>query len=802
MSGGRFDFDDGGSYCGGWEEGKAHGYGCCTGPKGKGEFSGAWHFGFEMLGVYMWPSGSTYEGQWENGRRNGLGIESKGRWVYKGEWAQAYKGRYGVRQSLNSGAKYEGTWSSGLQDGYGQETYADGGTYQGQWVGGMRHGYGIRNSVPYNVAAIIRPNLRSSLTSLRSDHENPNGSIDSGDNFGHRGGFVLNVEPTPEPVHKGILQRTGSLRRTLMQGLRLRKSDRRSRSTATSQTSQTSSRSHSSSGRPRSLPHQDSLRSTTSTLSSGSAPSSLYGDDVSYLNEEPEGDLTEAYMGEWKQDKRAGYGISQRSDGLRYEGEWQNNRKHGYGVTTYMDGAREEGKWKNNQLVASGKKKLFPLRSAKISDRVARAVDLANQAAELARQKADIAISRASHAKDKSQMADVVAIQAREEATRAKIYSKELSPSPAGSGSELDLKLERKKSFFNRFDRRHKLRGTVTRSPVGNQLQVPDALHGSSENNNQDYYESLRHNSYRHPHESGISSAADMSPSGSPMMLRRQMDKSYTVETMMDPKSRDYHHHHERRRIPDRLALDASPKVSQSHGYHYNDQSNKADYDDRYYSDTADDQHRDMMHSRYGRHDRSSAELTPDSGVSTLSESERKSYRKEFSEHGKLQRRSTLQRQQKFEQENSHSNSHTHSSDGARVTIQEPNGSDSEMNGIDDFPPLDDEEETTEKKKKKIKTKFKYAEITLKSDKPPGHYRSLTGRFIDGCGITYIPKGDEGDDECRDPDLDPEGVMVVRGKNVEWSASGKMVALVLFLNVGFTVLFSQLFTQIQEMPDF
>ena len=39
-------------------------------------------------------------------------------------------------------------------------------------------------------------------------------------------------------------------------------------------------------------------------------------------------------MGEWKNDKRAGYGISERSDGLKYEGEWFNNKKYGYGVTT------------------------------------------------------------------------------------------------------------------------------------------------------------------------------------------------------------------------------------------------------------------------------------------------------------------------------------------------------------------------------------------------------------------------------------------------------------------------------------
>ena len=55
LNGGRFDFDDGGTYCGGWEDGKAHGHGVCTGPKGQGEYAGSWHYGFEVSGVYTWP---------------------------------------------------------------------------------------------------------------------------------------------------------------------------------------------------------------------------------------------------------------------------------------------------------------------------------------------------------------------------------------------------------------------------------------------------------------------------------------------------------------------------------------------------------------------------------------------------------------------------------------------------------------------------------------------------------------------------------------------------------------------------
>ena len=36
----------------------------------------------------------------------------------------------------------------------------------------------------------------------------------------------------------------------------------------------------------------------------------------------PLDDLIETYMGEWRFDKRCGYGISQRSDGFSYTGEW------------------------------------------------------------------------------------------------------------------------------------------------------------------------------------------------------------------------------------------------------------------------------------------------------------------------------------------------------------------------------------------------------------------------------------------------------------------------------------------------
>uniref|UniRef100_A0A2K5HW74 Junctophilin n=1 Tax=Colobus angolensis palliatus TaxID=336983 RepID=A0A2K5HW74_COLAP len=292
MSGGRFDFDDGGAYCGGWEGGKAHGHGLCTGPKGQGEYSGSWNFGFEVAGVYTWPSGNTFEGYWSQGKRHGLGIETKGRWLYKGEWTHGFKGRYGIRQSSSSGAKYEGTWNNGLQDGYGTETYADGDA--------------------------------ASTASLGEAAE----------------------------------------------------------------------------GADEAAPFEADIDATT----------------------------TETYMGEWKNDKRSGFGVSERSSGLRYEGEWLDNLRHGYGCTTLPDGHREEGKYRHNVLVKGTKRRMLQLKSNKVRQKVEHSVEGAQRAAAIARQKAEIAASRTSHAKAKAEAAEQAALAANQESNIARTLARELAP--------------------------------------------------------------------------------------------------------------------------------------------------------------------------------------------------------------------------------------------------------------------------------------------------------------------------------------------------------------------------------------
>ncbi|XP_043945927.1 junctophilin-2-like [Protopterus annectens] len=463
MSGGRFDFDDGGVYCGGWEGGKAHGQGICTGPKGQGEYAGSWNYGFEVVGVYTWPSGNTYEGYWSQGKRHGLGVESKGRWVYKGEWSHGFKGRYGTRQSVNSGAKYEGTWNNGLQDGYGTETYADGGTYQGQFTNGMRHGYGVRQSVPYGMAALARSPLRTSLTSLRSEHSN--GTLLQQDALGPnqesfgtatitRGGFALSLHCDPDSIKS---KKKGLFRRGSILG-KLTKSE--SKTSLSSQKSKLSF-----------------IKSETGLSSAASDANSMasYGDGTEGGEYPPvEADIdattTETYMGEWKNDKRSGFGISERSSGLKYEGEWLDNLRHGYGCTTLPDGQKEEGKYRNNVLIKGMKKRVIPLKSAKIRQKVDRSIEGAQRAAAIAKQKSEIAASRTTHAKTKAEAADQASEGARNESNIARTLARELSPDFIQPG----LEYQKRKVFQEIIENVQKIETTQQEaSPTGEAPPTP-----------------------------------------------------------------------------------------------------------------------------------------------------------------------------------------------------------------------------------------------------------------------------------------------------------------------------------------
>uniref|UniRef100_A0A1A9UCN7 Junctophilin n=1 Tax=Glossina austeni TaxID=7395 RepID=A0A1A9UCN7_GLOAU len=422
VSGGRFDFEDGGTYCGGWDEGKAHGHGVCTGPKHQGAYAGAWNYGFEVSGSYIWPSGSHYEGQWQNGRRHGLGVEQIGRQIYRGEWSKdGHKGRYGVRESTVSTARYEGTWNLGYQDGYGCETYADGGKYQGQWQEGKRHGYGMRTSAPFGLASHHRrKDIHASLSSLRSNENAANAAKNNARTEEVRGGFVLTARSDKAPARRNSLSEKS--KKGFLSGLKMRK--QRS-------TSDLEKRGTLASGSIRSTMSTASWLSTGSEQSNLTAKSAHTESNASFTMEDEQLDPTvvETYMGEWKKDKRCGFGVAERTDGLKYEGEWYNNKKHGYGITTFRDGSFEEGKYKNNILITSQKKKhLFIARSRKFRERITASVASAQRALKMAMQRSDIAISRTATASAKAQSADIAAEQARIDCEIAVQMAREFAP--------------------------------------------------------------------------------------------------------------------------------------------------------------------------------------------------------------------------------------------------------------------------------------------------------------------------------------------------------------------------------------
>ena len=272
------------------------------------------------------------------------------------------------------------------------------GTFQGQFTGGMRHGYGVRQSVPFGMAAVVRSPLRTSLTSLRS--EQSNGAVLQQDvpmitttnaageetsapmptQLGpSRGGFALTLQVDPEAVKtkkKGLFNRGSLLGK-------LKKSD--SRTSLSSQKSKISF-----------LRTESALSSNSdanSTISIGD--DSLAGtEDFPPVEADIDATTTEVYMGEWKNDKRSGYGISERSSGLKYEGEWLNNQRHGYGCTSFPEGGKEEGKYLNNMLVKAMKKRVINIKGTKIKQKVERGLEGGQRAAAIAKQKAEIAASR------------------------------------------------------------------------------------------------------------------------------------------------------------------------------------------------------------------------------------------------------------------------------------------------------------------------------------------------------------------------------------------------------------------------
>lgn len=57
------------------------------------------------------------------------------------------------------------------------------------------------------------------------------------------------------------------------------------------------------------------------------------------------------FKGEYKNDKKEGYGEYTWPDGRKYNGPWKNNKMHGIGHFIGADGKIRKGEWCDNKLV-------------------------------------------------------------------------------------------------------------------------------------------------------------------------------------------------------------------------------------------------------------------------------------------------------------------------------------------------------------------------------------------------------------------------------------------------------------------
>ena len=73
------------------------------------------------------------------------------------------------------------------------------------------------------------------------------------------------------------------------------------------------------------------------------------------VEEIPSKEGTQRYEGEWKEDKRCGFGKILYANGDRYEGEWLDNLRHGQGKFYYTNGNFYEGEWLDDLKHGQGK---------------------------------------------------------------------------------------------------------------------------------------------------------------------------------------------------------------------------------------------------------------------------------------------------------------------------------------------------------------------------------------------------------------------------------------------------------------
>ena len=211
-------------------------------------------------------------------------------------------------------------------------------------------------------------------------------------------------------------------------------------------------------------------------------------------------------------------------------------------------------------------------------------------------------------------------------------------------------------------------------------------------------------------------------------------------------------------------------------GYHDSEYSGS----DGYYEDR---QQRTLPEKRYGERgsaERGSAELTPDSGISTTSDSDR--LRRAMSDRKRTLAKRQLSRQEGMEDELYDHRGGQSRSQGRSQGQGHGHGhgqyDDYDNYNVDELEEellsqaayanarFDEEEEEEKLKQQKQKQKSKFKEVALISDMPPGHVRTFDGKFPARCSIRYLPKSCSRDEDWTDPDLDAEGALAVQSGKV------------------------------------
>ncbi|KAL5267030.1 hypothetical protein ACHWQZ_G004162 [Mnemiopsis leidyi] len=282
---------------------------------------------------YEFAKDEVYLGEVMDNKAHGHGVLHFRGCQYGGHWENGME-RIGC-YLWPSGVQYHGTWEAGYRHGNGVEKHATY-VYKGEWVKDAKQGYGVASS---------HSGCMYEGTWKNNRHEGYGVEVYKDEGF-YAGQF-----------NQGI--RDGHGVRVFHPNSKLK----------------------------------DAFANKTLTDSSSEVPSAtdlerLLGDKI--FCEFEEGDKTEIYRGQWKNDKREGPGIERDSQGDIYEGHFKDNMRHGYGVLKSKGGRICYGRWKKNKLIQNNRTSNSSCQKAEVS---------AQEGCSVATRKTWLALSRAHGAR-------------------------------------------------------------------------------------------------------------------------------------------------------------------------------------------------------------------------------------------------------------------------------------------------------------------------------------------------------------------------------------------------------------------